>query len=172
MSGEVGFEVKMEGLEKVMRKMKTAFSQILFITKDGMIAGALLLQRESQKITPVDTGNLKASAFTLWVGATISVPNFKDAGIRSKRTPQEMAKLNSVFTQAVTEATQVVNSVDRNTVIRVLVGYGAFYAIYVHERVTARHTPPGQSKFLEQAANIHMQAIVKEVRMRSRKVLR
>jgi len=30
----------------------------------AMVLGALLLQRESQKLVPVDTGNLKGSAFT------------------------------------------------------------------------------------------------------------
>jgi hypothetical protein len=30
----------------------------------GLLRGALVLQRESQKMVPVDTGNLKASAFT------------------------------------------------------------------------------------------------------------
>jgi len=32
-------------------------------TKSGLIAGSLMLQGEAQKLTPVDTGNLRGSAF-------------------------------------------------------------------------------------------------------------
>jgi hypothetical protein len=43
--------------------VRTAWQQGRTLVQ-GLLLGGLFLQRESQKIVPVDTGNLKASAFT------------------------------------------------------------------------------------------------------------
>lgn len=58
-------------LEQPARELKEEFQRIIFnaLKNKKTMAQALLLcglrlQRESQKICPVDTGNLKASAFT------------------------------------------------------------------------------------------------------------
>jgi len=71
----------------------------------GLFKAGLFLQRESQKIVPVETSNLKGSATTRAVG-------------QGKK-------------------------------VEVLVGYGAAYAVFVHEDLEARHKPGKTAKFLE-----------------------
>jgi|TARA_R110002110_G_scaffold145775_6_gene335361 hypothetical protein len=58
-------------IEQPSRELKSKFSDIIQkVTKktgnirDGLLMAGLLLQRSAQKLTPVDTGALKASAFT------------------------------------------------------------------------------------------------------------
>ena len=58
-------------LEQPAREMKQTFAQVITsAVKKGakllaaLLMGGLRLQREAQKLTPVDTGALKASAFT------------------------------------------------------------------------------------------------------------
>jgi len=57
------------GLDTVLRTLQSRVERL----KEGYVRGlkraGLLLQRESQKIVPVDTGNLKASAFTRLEGS-------------------------------------------------------------------------------------------------------
>lgn len=58
-------------LEEPLRKNKKKYVRIVSDTvekggtfRQGLLLGGLALQRDSQKICPVDTGNLRASAFT------------------------------------------------------------------------------------------------------------
>lgn len=55
----------LEQLEKSLHAKRDAYSRGM---KKGVILAALLVQGESQKIVPVDTGNLRASAGTRYVG--------------------------------------------------------------------------------------------------------
>lgn len=48
--------------------------------------------------------------------------------------------------------------------VNVSVSYGAYYAVFVHENLEARHAPPTSAKFLERAAKNkkrEMQAVIK-----------
>lgn len=58
-------------LEEPARKFATEIADdVIFAMKQGvgiikaMLVGGMRLQRESQKLVPIDTGNLKGSAFT------------------------------------------------------------------------------------------------------------
>lgn len=56
--------VTMTGADKMLRRFNREVQQIKGRTRQGMRAAALLVRRESQKICPVDTGNLRGSAYT------------------------------------------------------------------------------------------------------------
>ena len=56
--------LKITGMQSVMSKLTKATSNINSALSRGLVKGGHFLQRESQKIVPVDTGNLKGSAFT------------------------------------------------------------------------------------------------------------
>ncbi len=57
---EQPFREKADEIAKIAQKTAEATGSIV----DGLVVGGLFLQRESQKLVPVDTGNLKGSAFT------------------------------------------------------------------------------------------------------------
>ncbi len=59
------------GLNNVLANLSAAQQQIIADTKRGLRKGGLLVQRESQKLVPVDQGNLKNSAYTEMVGPLV-----------------------------------------------------------------------------------------------------
>lgn len=81
--------VQVVGAERVIANLKKRRARMAAGVSRGLRLAGLHLQAESQKQVPVDTGNLKASAFTRGIGA----------GYQTK----------------------------------VIVGYTADYALYVHE---------------------------------------
>ena len=56
--------VKQHGLDRVLQNLNKQIGQIQGANEQGLRAAALVVQREAQKKTPVDTGNLKNSAYT------------------------------------------------------------------------------------------------------------
>lgn len=52
------------GTDKVLRNLNRQILGIQNRTKGGMHHAALVVRKRSQELTPVDTGNLKASAYT------------------------------------------------------------------------------------------------------------
>lgn len=52
------------GAEVIFRNIKLRKKEIASGMSRGLLKAGLVLQRESQRVVPVDTGNLKASAFT------------------------------------------------------------------------------------------------------------
>jgi len=55
---------KLEGLEMVKSILNHKIKDIKGRTKAGLMRGALIIRRRAQQLTPVDTGNLKGSAYT------------------------------------------------------------------------------------------------------------
>lgn len=56
--------LKVKGLQKVVENLRKMQIYTPRAVERGLVAGGLFIQRESQLRVPVDTGNLKASAFT------------------------------------------------------------------------------------------------------------
>lgn len=96
----------LEGLERVFANLNREVSKVKGRTVAGLLAGGLIIQAEAQRRTPVDTGNLKGSAYT-------------------RKAPDDGKAVE--------------------------VGFGAAYAIYVHEDLQAFHDD-GEAKYLENAA--------------------
>jgi hypothetical protein len=59
------------GVKNILRNLKKSELAILLKVPIGLKAAGLMLQAASQKAVPVDTGNLKASAFTRASGSGI-----------------------------------------------------------------------------------------------------
>lgn len=59
---------KIEGLAGLVKRMAEATARKQKAFQRGCLKAARMVQRESQKIVPVDTGALKNSAFTRQVG--------------------------------------------------------------------------------------------------------
>ena len=55
---------QMKGLSQIERNLNKEIKKIKGRTKAGLWQAALLVRAQSQRLTPVDIGNLKGSAFT------------------------------------------------------------------------------------------------------------
>jgi hypothetical protein len=107
--------VAITGIDSVLAQINRRVAAMKAKSRGAMREAVLLVRGRSQRLTPVDTGNLKGSAYT-----------------------EVSAKISSVTG---------------------VIGYQAFYAVYVHERVqhgsrsqrfNVQHKT-GQAKFLETA---------------------
>lgn len=65
--------MKVFGTENVLKNLNKEIRAVQGRTEAGLKTAGLLVQRESQKKVPIDTGNLKASAYTQNKGAGVEV---------------------------------------------------------------------------------------------------
>lgn len=159
--------IKWKGIDKVLLGLNKAIDKIEGQTVQGMLEAALLIQGEAQRITPVDTGNLKASAYVIWGGGkkktrSRSNPTFTNKAAGKKGSSRRFATIS--------EHTSVISGRKSRLISTspfAEVGFTANYAAQVHENLTARHgkvnkvgkgrfalhrvVQIGQPKFLEQA---------------------
>lgn len=145
--------IRIDNLEEVLDDLNKEVGKVLHRTLKGLVAGGLVMQRGSQKRTPVDTGNLRASAFTIWgTKTTTTIPAMKgpDAGIEETR-----------FQTITSERTHGLSKNPWKPEVEV--GHTASYAVYVHEDLTARHYT-GMAKFLVRAAREDRAQIMAAVR--------
>lgn len=119
-----------KGLEQVMAGLDKALSSITNVTRRGVIAGGLFIQAEAQKRCPVDTGNLKNSAFTVWGETLPNMAKFKG--------PKAVDLADEASTKIVA-SNQACKQTTIEKPIKVKVGFTAFYAIYVHEDLAVSH---------------------------------
>ena len=56
-------KVTISGLDQVLKNLNNEIKRIQFTTKAGMRQAALLVKGRAQRLTPVDTGNLKGSTY-------------------------------------------------------------------------------------------------------------
>ena len=59
----------LKGTKQILLNLQGAESKISNAISRGLKRGGLFLQRESQRIVPVDEGNLRGSAFTRKIGS-------------------------------------------------------------------------------------------------------
>ena len=67
-STNVGTKLDWIGLEKVLQNISDSVKDIEGATVSGLLEAGLLVKGDAQRITPVDTSNLKASAYVIWGG--------------------------------------------------------------------------------------------------------
>lgn len=115
-----GVKSKVFGLQKILSNLDKEAKRIEGLTMAGLFEAGLKVQKVAQDRTPVDTGNLKGSAYTRKEGE-----------------------------------------------LSVVVGFGAAYAIYVHENLEAHHET-GQAKFLESALRDNRDEIRRILQARAR----
>lgn len=136
--GWIKWELDLVGKEKTIAAVEEAFTNLKGVTRDGLIAGGHIIQRGSQKLAPKDTGNLRASAYTIWPGQK----PLKEIEFDDKRGDAERLKAERV---AITEANKSEMAKSENE-FAVEVGHSAYYAIVQHA-VPFEHDV-GQWKFL------------------------
>lgn len=141
-------ETRVVGLEKVLNKLNSRLKELKGPNmKAGLIQGGLMIMRGSQQRVPVDTGNLKASAYVQWDGGSTPEPKFSEQSEKTKLTPEQLAMLKQTHEAALQKAQKMVKS-QKNNDAAVVAGHSAYYALFVHEDLNAAHMV-GQAKFLE-----------------------
>ncbi len=127
--------VRWDGLDTVLKNLNKEIEKIEGRTVQGMHQAGRLVQREAQKITPVDTGNLKGSAYVIWGGRrrktkAISDKKFKKG--KSKSADKVMTEHSGKV-----GARQGANQIIQHPFAEI--GFTAFYAVFVHENLKASH---------------------------------
>lgn len=65
--------MSVEGLDEVLKNLNREVAGIEDRGMDGLMAAGLYVQGEAQKLAPVDTGNLRASAYTRKAGEAVEI---------------------------------------------------------------------------------------------------
>jgi len=124
---------KVTGMGKILRNIKKSDAMLMRRLSVGLKKGGLHLQRESQKIVPVDLGPLKASAFTRSIG--------------TKKKPHVIVGYTAGY------ATPVHENLDAK--------HGAAFNAAYSEKIGFKSRGPNQqAKFLEAPARQHRKTIL------------
>ena len=162
--------IKVTGLDKVLLGLNRAINKIEGGTIQGLLEAAVLVKAESIRLTPIDTGNLRASAYILWGGGKVktrgrSEPTFKSVAKGKKGSAERFSNI----ARLAAEHSTVIN--ERKGVFRrhpfAEIGYTAHYAALVHEAVN-RNFRVGGAKFLELALRENSRNIFAIIKRRAR----
>jgi hypothetical protein len=151
-----------KGLDKVLSNLNKEIKNITNSTVRGLVLGAALIRRDTEQtepLTPVDLGNLRASWFTVTAEGTKagSNPTFKGT---------DENKFGTQHAEAVTEAQSIVQAQEASGKQKfVIAGYSANYAMYVHENLGANFKRPGAGpKWLEASIKRNKAKIIEIVK--------
>jgi preprotein translocase subunit Sec61beta len=148
----------------------------------GLIQGGAVIMKDAQKRTPLDLGNLKASADIVWQGGPKASPAFKAGGQNQPNSPEsanapgtstpltdtglKMALAAGMI--AFHQEADALNATAPDTTVTV--GFGAYYAVFVHENPNAKH-PIGEYKFLERAMEAKSAEVLELVERKTKAAL-
>jgi hypothetical protein len=126
------------GLTALTGSLNSFITRMRHVALSTLIKIGFRIQGDAQRIAPVDTGNMKASAFTMWGGGDSDKvvnqkPNYRKYGKSGKRlTKAQLDKLRSDHRAYIKKMkTALPTSRDKPTVI---VGFGANYTLFAHEK--------------------------------------
>ena len=138
-----------QGMEEVLQNLARLANKIKGGCLAGLVQAGFLVLRESKKLCPVDLGNLRASGYVMWTKKQFDMTATNRAFITTKK-----GEIKSKFVDGPAKARlemeydQVLEDAKANVEIAlsswpydlaVEVGFTAYYAIYVHEDLTASH---------------------------------
>lgn len=173
---------RIEGMDEVLRNLGRETKAIVGASAAGVVKGALLIMRESQKLTPIRLGNLRNSRFLV-----SSVPGLAPSAGGGAFKGKDSSAMASGHIQAkgeaVVEATLHSKGGKAPTAA---IGYSAVYALAVHENPSAGaggntqaaneareggatplsgiHSKKGQWKFLEDPLKSNASKILEIIR--------
>ena len=146
---------EIKNIPKVVAEINKNVKRVFKATKKGLIAAGLHIQGEAQRLCPVDTGNLKASGYTMWSDRSSSAPNNRRASgeERNKQMLEYMARQSDLNSRT-----------KSGSDFKVEVGFVASYAIFVHGNSRQVRFKVGQEKFLQTAIQNNKVKIVEIIR--------
>ena len=145
-----------QGMEQVMVNLNKELAKIKGKSLSGLIKAGIILRRDMEKgivRTPHEFGNLRASFFMTTIKSTRSQASFTGA---------DAGKMGAEHSTAISEAKSMV-AVKREPVM--IMGYSAFYGVYVHEMpITTNWTREGSGpKWFELAVTRNTKKMVQTV---------
>ena len=170
------------GLDEVIAETNRAVMEVENRTMSGLIRAVAMLRKDMDKVMPkipVDTGNLRASWFVITSRGGIpsgSSPRFQKARTVKTKSGEmveesvDIEKLVKGHVQTLMEAKSIMDTVPIYQEA-IAFGFGAYYALYVHEMMNAKFKRRGAGPKYFQAAirrnAVKMLAlIIKEARMK------
>jgi len=137
--------VVLQGVAKMQDRMNAQMAKMGTVTIDGLIEASIIIHRSTEDvspITPLDTGNLRASWFTV-------TPRGKGGDNDGSFSGTDSAVMKSNHSKVISKETNVVKTRRNPTVA---FGFSANYAGFVHEMVGANFKRPGSGAWYLAAA--------------------
>lgn len=129
-------QTRVTGLDEVLKRLNEELVGVEGRSAKGLIEAAAMIRRETENtppLTPVDTGNLRASWFVVSTKGEETDPEGYSGKFRKNRTTgTTAATMRSSHTTAIAAARAGVEAVARRGPV-VILGYSANYALFVHE---------------------------------------
>lgn len=166
-----------QGLEEVVINLNRQIGLLRVKSERGLIMALLFVRRDMEKTeytTPVDLGNLRSSWFITAAKGIEPPDNFNKSfvDVPNAKKPIKAARMAADHA-AVTSAMSAEASAESKPWRRIVIaGYSAFYAVFVHENLTAhfkrKEPAPAGPKWFEDALNRNTYKIVGIVANHSR----
>ena len=149
------------GIDKVLLNLNKEIKKIEGRTIQGLSLAALHVKGKAQESTPVDHGNLRASAFVITPAGKTAGP--KGGKFRHRKSGSarrvDLAKMSRDHSGEIKE-----NQKEAQDSESAIVGYSAYYALFVHE--IDKFYTVGAWKFLEWALRSQKGMILKIIKDR------
>ncbi|MEE9356488.1 MAG: hypothetical protein V3U75_12935 [Methylococcaceae bacterium] len=162
---------KLQGMDNVVNALNKEINKIEGRTLAGLIRGGIIIIRDEEltpPITPLDTGNLRASRFLITSKGDNpmgSSPQFKAKNKKGRivANPTELAQQHN---KIIAEYKAIAQKTGQPAVI---LGHSANYSMIVHEMVGAHFQRPGSgAKFLEESLKRTSKAVFKIIQEEAR----
>lgn len=138
------------GRDQVLRNMQAALDKVRYGTEKGLVRAGMFIRGEATRRAPIDTGNLRNSAYVVSNSGTLhsGTPRFSNAR-------KDAGKQSVNFASAISEARARVAGKQPC----VEIGFATTYAAAVHEHTNVAHVT-GEAKYLENAVKSNTSKIV------------
>jgi hypothetical protein len=142
--GATPWGMHVDGLKETMENLNALIIQYLDAGYKGLILATAYIRRQTEStapLTPLDLGNLRASWLVVTSKGSIQggEAKFEAKGFVGPRA----GEILSDYQSAVNESRGLVRFNEQGTKIFVVFGYGAGYAVYVHENIGATFQKEG-----------------------------
>lgn len=130
------FPTKVEGLDTVIANLNKAIKGVKVRTARGMVLAANMIRIETENIvplTPVDTGNLRASWLVVTAEGLQPDPLGYSGKFKNKLFKKMQYKASEIKAQHSAIIGECLSTVSGNKDPMVIFGYSANYAAWVHE---------------------------------------
>lgn len=156
---------RITGLEEILDNIAKETRAIVGASAKGVLKGGLLVMRESQKLAPINLGNLRNSRFLV-----SNIPGLAPSigGAFKGKQAGNMASDHKQLKAEVTAEAMAMSQSSKGPTVAV--GYSALYALAVHENPEAGNTGKkgaarrGAWKFLEGPLNENASKILDIIR--------
>jgi len=161
-------KVKVRGIKQAQKNLKRITNRVLQAQLRGLVKVGKKIEAASKRNAPIDTGNLKASAYTIWPQRKYIVePVFKRVGRRSVLSHARLAQIYTGHRSVVTQTAIQMQLPALLKEAKVQIGHTVFYATQVHEDMKQ-----AKNKFLQKAFQAYQSQLLPTVRAEISKVLK